>query len=87
MARGSGTGKGGKSFQDRELAARVRSLGLQEIEKALKRKDSDKFKQAVILKLAGNVLPRLNEHTGADGKELPVPIFNVNAVPTHDGNP
>ena len=32
MAVKSHTGQGGKSFQDRELAARVRTLGLNEIE-------------------------------------------------------
>lgn len=70
-------GAGGKSFQDRELAARVRTLALTEIETILKRKKMDKLKEAVILKLAGTVLPRLNEHGGPDGSELPVPIFNV----------
>lgn len=72
----SKTGQGGKSFQDRELAARVRTLALNEIEKILK-KPKHKLYGAVVIKLAGSVLPRLNEHTGADGKELPVPIFQV----------
>lgn len=76
MAANSGTGQGGKSMQDRELAARVRTLALNEIEKVLKKGDG-KLYEAVLIKLAGSVLPRLNEHTGADGSELPVPIFNV----------
>jgi len=71
----SHTGQGGKSFQDRELAAEVRSLTLREIKKALYLPDDDAFKRAVILKLAGTVLPRLNEHSGPEG--TPIPLLNV----------
>lgn len=67
-------GAGGKSFQDRELAARVRTLTLHEIEKALKNPKS-KLYAPVLIKLAGSVLPRLNEHSGPEGK--PIPILNV----------
>lgn len=35
------------------------------------------YKKDMILKIAPRVLPVLNEVTGKDGKELPVPIFNV----------
>jgi len=70
----NGTGKGGKSFQDRELAARVRSLTLQECEKALLKKKG-KLYQAVLLKLAGTVLPRLNEHTGEGGGPVEVGVI------------
>lgn len=80
---GSGTGQGGKTLQDRELAARVRNLALSEIEKILT-KPKHKLYGAVIVKLAGSVLPRLNEHTGAEGRELPVPIFNV--LSTNNGH-
>ena len=66
------TGGKGKSFNDRELAAEVRTLTLNEIKKALKG-DNEEFKQAVILRLAGSILPRLNEHTGADGEPLILP--------------
>lgn len=69
-----GTGKGGKSFQDRELAARVRTLTLQEIEKHLKKGKGDLY-EAVLIRLAGSVLPRLNEHSGPDG--APIPLLNV----------
>lgn len=85
MAIRSGTGQGGKSMQDRELAARVRTLTLTEIEKVLKN-SKHKLYGAVLVKLAGSVLPRLNEHAGVDGKELPVPIFQVNALPTNHSN-
>ena len=73
MARqGSGTGQGGKSFQDRELAARVRRLGLTEIEAVLKRPAMDEFKKQLLLRMAGSLLPRLNEHTGADGDAIEI---------------
>jgi hypothetical protein len=65
---------GGKSRQDRILAARVRNKTLSEIEKVLDGEDSD-YKKQLVLKLAGTVLPRLNEHTGEDGEAI-----NVNIV-------
>ena len=74
MARSFGNGQGGKSLQDRELGAEVRQLTLQECRKYLKR-GKGKMYEAVLLKLAGQVLPRLNEHTGEGGKDLfPEPI-------------
>lgn len=76
MATSNGTGKGGKSFQDRELAARVRSLTLAECEKHLK-KGKGKLYEQVLLKLASSVLPRLNEHSGADGEPLVVTFDNA----------
>lgn len=63
------------TFNDLQLAARVRSLALKEVEKVLLQPELDEFKKAVILRLAGNVLPRLNEHSGPDGGEIPVPIL------------
>lgn len=71
---GSGTGQGGKSMQDRELAAEVRKLALSEIKEILLDKDNKTYSKdlhiQVLLKLTGSILPRLNEHTGADGKDL-----------------
>ena len=69
MAQSNGTGVGGKSFQDRQLAADVRKLVLSEIKEIIEdKKYKDKiFRKAVILKLTGQILPRLNETTGADG--------------------
>jgi hypothetical protein len=62
---------GGKTLQDRELAARVRTLALKEIESVLVHKDSDEqLYKAVLIKLAGSVLPRLNEHSGQDGDPI-----------------
>lgn len=71
-------------MQDRELAARVRRLALSEIEKILLRKKMDKLKEAVVLKLAGTVLPRLNEHSGPDGK--PIPLMQIDALHTDDSD-
>lgn len=68
------TGGKGKTFNDRELAAEVRTLCLEEVKKALLGEDEE-FKKAVILRLAGSILPRLNEHSGPEGK--PIPILNI----------
>ena len=74
-----GTGKGGKSLQDRELAASVRNLALSKIKSLLEmpevkmKQDDYELYKAVLIKLAGTVLPRLNEHTGEDGE--PIQIF------------
>lgn len=72
MARkASGIGQGGKSLQDRELAARVRKLGLEEMEAVLKGTDAE-YKKQLVLRLAGTLLPRLNEHTGEDGGPIAI---------------
>lgn len=78
---------GGKSLNDRQLAASVRSLALKEIKTVLEGKDAE-YKKAVILKLAPTLLPRLNEHTGEDGRDLfPVPILaNMNVQPRDSDN-
>lgn len=64
----------GKSFQDREQSARVRNLALAEIENILtkKIKVDKEFRNALILKLAGAVLPRLNEFSGPEGRDLTI---------------
>lgn len=70
MAKMKGKGGGVPSYQ-RELAAEVRDLTLKEIKAVLLDKSGAEygkdFRQQVILKLASNVLPRVNEHSGADG--------------------
>lgn len=79
MARkGSGTGQGGKTLQDRKLAARLRKKLLEAIEVSISDKPEDikqvrkwgEFKRQMLLKLATNALPRLNEHTGKDGGDI-----------------
>lgn len=71
--------KGGKTLNDRKLAADVRTLSLTMIKKVLEddSEENDAYRKQVLLKLAPTLLPRLNENTGEDGKELPTPIINV----------
>lgn len=87
MAEKSGTGQGGKSFQDREMAAKVRRLSLERLKEILEgtgKYSKDKnFQKAVILKLAGTVLPRLNEHAGPDNGSIPIGI----KITFKDGSP
>lgn len=77
---------------DKVLAGEVRSLALTEIKKYLLGEEDgyrDKeMKKQIILKLAPSLLPRLNEHTGEDGKDLfPTPILaNMNGLPTNLSN-
>lgn len=80
-----GTGRGGKNFQDRELAAQVRSLALSQIKEILERDEWDELKKAVVLKLAGTVLPRLNEHTGEGGAPIVLRFDNA-FIPSAEGD-
>lgn len=67
--------QGGKSLNDRKLAASVRTLGLRELERILKLDDCE-YKREIMKKLAPTLLPRLNEHTGEDGEKLfPKPLL------------
>jgi len=82
--------QGGVPAYQRALAGEVRDLTLKEIKAILIDKNhetfSRDFRQQVILKLAGNVLPRLNEHTGEDGEKLfPSPILS-NIIGKRDEN-
>ena len=78
-----GTGKGGKSFQDRQLAGEVRRLALQEIKDIIedKKPKDETFRQAVILRMAGQILPRLNETTGPDGGPVSIKVTFEDASP------
>ena len=66
----------GKTYEQRELAKEVRDLALEEIKGILKYDiEVDKtFRQALLLRIAGNVLPRLTEISGPDGS--PIPLLN-----------
>jgi hypothetical protein len=78
---------GGKTLNDRKLAAEVRSLALSEIKAILKQAGMSRLKTQILLKLAPSILPRLNEHTGKDGDDLfPTPILNGMNVPDNDSN-
>lgn len=61
---------------NKELSHKVRKLTLSIIVDVLEgNKDYGKeFKKSLILKLAGTVLPRLNEHTGEDGLPLQLKV-------------
>ncbi len=72
----SGTGKGGKSFQDRELAARVRTLTMERCEKVLS-KGKGRLYEAILLRLAGQILPRINEHSGPEGGPIVVSLTKL----------
>lgn len=67
---------GGKSLQDRKLAAEVRGLALRRIKSILEHARIDmveserELHDALLIKLAGTVLPRLSEVTGEDGAPL-----------------
>lgn len=62
----------GKNFQDRVLAAKVRKLTLEQIQVILEQPKMTELKKAVLLKLAGTILPRINETSGPDGGAIQV---------------
>lgn len=72
------TGQGGKTLNDRKLAANVRTLSLKQMLAILEGKPAGKLKYSPMLhedllkKLAATALPRLNEHTGEDGGAIQV---------------
>ena len=70
----------GVARYQRQLASDVRDLTLKEIKAILCDEKTEvygtEFKKQVILKLASNVLPRINEHSGPDGEPMQfVPIY------------
>lgn len=77
---GSGTGRGGKLMQDRELAAKVRTKALQDIYLVL---SDDKetamwsdLKKQLLVKMSSSILPKLNEVTGEGGAPLFEHVFS-----------
>ena len=77
---------GGKSLQDRVLASEVRSLTLTKIKTILDRpavemntKDKD-LHDSILLKLAGSVLPRLNEIAGEGGEAILLQITGMQII-------
>jgi hypothetical protein len=77
---------GGKSLQDRKLAAQVRSLALEKIKELLEmppvkmKADDYELYKAVLIKLAGSILPRLNEVTGEDGEPIKHSITGIKII-------
>lgn len=67
-------------YTDRVLAQQVRTLTLQRIKALLEmprvdmeNRDRDLY-EAVLIKLSGTVLPRLNEVTGEDGQPITIQL-------------
>lgn len=61
-------------YTDRVLAQEVRTLTLKEIKKVLVEEEMSEFKKALLIRLAGSVLPRLNEVTGEGGEAIKIEI-------------
>jgi hypothetical protein len=67
---------GAPKYTDRILAQEVRSLTLKKIKDVLQPEYQDKeFQKAVILRLAGSVLPRLREDF--EEPQMPIPLLYV----------
>jgi hypothetical protein len=58
----------GKSFQDRVASAALRNKTMDEMKHILDEPEMTELKKALILRLAGTILPRLNENSGPDGE-------------------
>lgn len=89
MAIRTGTGGKGKTFNDRELAAKVRSLAMDETYRALQGKglgEDIEFKKALLLKLASNLLPRLNAGRSDDEPLFPEPIYGRRSLHTNNSD-
>lgn len=69
-------GAKGVNFNDRELAASVRTMTLNECIKWLKKGKGTMYAM-VLNNLSRNVLPRLSEVTGEDGKPIIFEMSNV----------
>jgi hypothetical protein len=87
--------KKGTLFNDRKLAGELRTITnqiafrwLTKYENGeLTENDDIKFAKEILLKCLGASLPRLNEHTGADGAELNlIPLTTINALRQNFGN-
>ena len=74
------SGGGAPSSIDREKSKKLRNLAIDEMiaflemPKVKMKQDDYELYKAILIKLAGSVLPRLNEHTGEDGEPLQVII-------------
>lgn len=74
---------GGKSLQDRELAAEVRALTLKKIQALFTMPRVDmtdhdaRLHDEILVKLSGSVLPRLTEVTGENGGSIQVSLTEL----------
>lgn len=69
----------GKSFNDRELAASVRTLALEKVKSILIKGEKHKLYAPVLLNLTRSLLPRLNEITGENGSPVIIELSGVTA--------
>ena len=83
----------GQTGYNKVLGHTVRNLTLKIIEDALDKESpnyknyNDEFRNALILRLAGTLLPRLNEHSGEDGGPITYkPIYNGESISKHHGD-
>ena len=75
MARkSSGTGRVGKEYEERVLAKNVRNLALAETFRILQNR-KHRLYGPMLLKLGGQILPRINEHSGPDGAAIPLSVL------------
>jgi hypothetical protein len=90
MARRIGTGQGGKSMQDRELANKVRTRALADLLLILnedKRVEKwSEYKKRIIEKMSVAILPRLNEHAGEGGGAIKTETVITGMQIIRDGN-
>ncbi len=71
------SGANGKTLQDRQRTAGVRNLALDHIEKILSPKYKDKkYQKEMLLRLAPNLLPRLNAGRDDEERLFPEPILS-----------
>ena len=80
-------GVGGKPFYEREKAGKVRNRALDDVLLILNADPvtstwSD-LKKQMLLKLASNLLPRINEHSGQDGEPVPLLVKFIDAPKDH----
>ena len=75
----------GTQFSSRALAGEVRDLALSHLKEILNPGYEDKdFQKDLLLRLAGSLLPKLNEVSGPEGK--PIPILNLNEISGHNSD-
>lgn len=86
MARNTGTGQGGKTLNDRKLAASVRTQALNDVLAVLQGKPEveewSDYKKQLLAKMSSSLLPKLNEHTGEDGEPINISFDNAFASTT-----
>ena len=83
--------KGGHPYYSRILSADVRDLTLREIRRVLLDKrcksHTKEFRQQLILRLAGSVLPRIQENSGPGGGPMEMNAQVVILPPRNEKNP